>query len=172
MPATFQLSQHFGSDVTRNIFFNLRNTYDQPFKPVSLLLHFRGFWVSTKKKRLRRMLYSGALLRTSAQEAASQRTLRDSSKDIREEPGYRGVFATKPRSWNFKRLLLTRYLNLRNSGLFCLWEEARVWLTEIIPLLCILTIQDQPFLHPESSWVHSWGGCSGQGFMAPISFVY
>ena len=30
----------------------------------------------------------------------------------------------------------TRYPKLRNLALFCVWEDARVGLTKIIPLIC------------------------------------
>ena len=41
------------------------------------------------------MFYLGTLLRTIAQETTSQRALENCSKEIREEPGYTGVFAEK-----------------------------------------------------------------------------
>ena len=41
------------------------------------------------------MFYSGTLLRTIAQETASQIALRNCSKEEREEPGYTGVFTGK-----------------------------------------------------------------------------
>ena len=41
------------------------------------------------------MLYSGTLLRTIAQEIASQIALRNYSEEVREEPGDIGVFAEK-----------------------------------------------------------------------------
>ena len=41
------------------------------------------------------MFYLMDLLRTDAQEAASQIALRDCSEEVRKEPGYIGVFTTK-----------------------------------------------------------------------------
>ena len=41
------------------------------------------------------MFYSGTLLRTIAWETASQIALRNCPKEVREEPGYIGVFAEK-----------------------------------------------------------------------------
>ena len=41
------------------------------------------------------MFYSADLLRTKAQDAASQIALRDCSEKAREEPGYIGVFTHK-----------------------------------------------------------------------------
>ena len=43
------------------------------------------------------MFYSLDFLRTQAGEAASQVALRACSKEVREEPGYIGGFATKTR---------------------------------------------------------------------------
>ena len=43
------------------------------------------------------MFYLADILRTSVQDTASQITLRGSSTEVREEPGYTGVFATKIR---------------------------------------------------------------------------
>ena len=60
----------------------------------------------------------------------SQITLRELFKEAREKPGYIGVLQQTPGSRNFKRLLLskkTRYVKLRNSELFYVWEDARVW---------------------------------------------
>ena len=41
------------------------------------------------------MFYSGTLLRTIAQETASETALRNLSKDVRKEPGYVGVLLGK-----------------------------------------------------------------------------
>ena len=41
------------------------------------------------------MFYSADIPRTEAQEMASQIALRDCSKEVKEEPGYTGVFTTK-----------------------------------------------------------------------------
>ena len=49
------------------------------------------------------MFYLADILRTYARVAASQIALRDCSEEVREDPGYRGVFATK-----------TRYSELQN----------------------------------------------------------
>ena len=43
--------------------------------------------------KLRVMFYLIILLRTVAWDSASQTALRNCSKEIREDPGYRGVFA-------------------------------------------------------------------------------
>ena len=42
------------------------------------------------------MFYLVGCLRTQVQETASPRALRDHSEEVRAEPGYTGVFATKP----------------------------------------------------------------------------
>ena len=41
------------------------------------------------------MFYLADILRTQAQETASEIALRDCSKEVREEPGYIGVFGKK-----------------------------------------------------------------------------
>ena len=58
--------------------------------------------------------------------------LRDCSKEVREEPGYIGVFAGKKKCCRktYKRLLLntkTRHLKLMILVSFCVWDGARVW---------------------------------------------
>ena len=60
--------------------------------------------------------------------------LRDCSEEARAggrgKPGCIGVFATKTKFQNIKRLLLikeNRHLKLRNLVLVCVWEDARVW---------------------------------------------
>ena len=42
---------------------------------------------------------------------------------------------------------------------FYVWEDAKIWLLEITPLICTSAIwgQNPAFLHPESLQVHSWG---------------
>ena len=53
------------------------------------------------------MFYSVALQRTIAWDTASQTTLRNCSKEVREEPAYLGVFAEKKNMQsNIKILLL------------------------------------------------------------------
>ena len=54
------------------------------------------------------MFYSVVILRTSAWGAASLISLRDYSKDVREEPGYRSFCNKKPGSQNIKRCLLIK----------------------------------------------------------------
>ena len=64
-----------------------------------------------------------------AWEAASPIALRDCSKEVREEPGFIGVFVTKTRSLEHQKVTVNeriRYLKLSNLALFCLWEEAWV----------------------------------------------
>ena len=59
------------------------------------------------------------------------------SQDIEE------FLQQKPGSGNIKdhcSLKKTRHLKLRNLVLFYVWEDSRVWLIEIIPLICTLTI--------------------------------
>ena len=77
------------------------------------------------------MFHSEALLRTAGWETASQITLRNCSKEVRQELGYIGIFAGgKKKSQNIKRLLLiTQYKHLKAMILvfFYVWEEARVW---------------------------------------------
>ena len=75
------------------------------------------------------MFYSGNLLRTIAQETASQITLRNRSEELREEPGYSGVFAEKKNVVKCQRLLLItkhRCIKLMILVLFYVWEDARV----------------------------------------------
>ena len=53
---------------------------------------------------LRIMFYLADVLRTQAQKTASQIALRDRSKEVREEPGYREVLQQNPGSWNGKKI--------------------------------------------------------------------
>ena len=81
------------------------------------------------------MFYTVALLRTIAQDTASQIALRSCSKEVREEPGFIGVFAGKKQNRtkhvvehqkstaNHKK---TRHLKLMILVLFYVWENARV----------------------------------------------
>ena len=77
------------------------------------------------------MFYSGTLLRTIAQETASQIALRDCPKEVRGEPGYIGVFAetnkqcsqTSKMTANHKN----RHLKLMILVLFYIWEVVRIW---------------------------------------------
>ena len=75
------------------------------------------------------MFYSVDLLRAYAQEAASQIVLKDCSEEVREEPVYTGVFATKTKQSEHQKitiknrhLMLIIYLAFRQ-----VWEDARVW---------------------------------------------
>ena len=54
------------------------------------------------------MFYLADFLRTSSPGAASQMALTDCSKEVREEPGYIGVFQQSSGSQNIKRLLLIK----------------------------------------------------------------
>ena len=82
-------------------------------------------------------------LRTIAQEAASQKALRDCTKEVREELGHIRVFTEKKKKCNRSIATgcqKTDIEKLRKSILlFCIWAEARVWATDIIPLICILS---------------------------------
>ena len=71
------------------------------------------------------MFYSVELLNFSP--GVSLLALKDCSEEVRREPGYIGVFATKTQ--NIKRLLLkkTRHLKSMNLALSCTWEDVRVW---------------------------------------------
>ena len=74
--------------------------------------------------------YSGTLLRTIAQETASQTALRNCSKEVSEEPAYIYNFAGEKKMSNIKRLLLITkngHLKLKILVLFCVWEDARIW---------------------------------------------
>ena len=53
----------------------------------------------------------------------------------------------------------TRYPKLRNLVLFCVWEDARVGLTKIIPLICTSVICGQYplFSYPEFPQDSPWG---------------
>ena len=56
--------------------------------------------LSTEKKhnlKVRIMFYSVNSWRTQAQDTASQITLTDCPREVREEPGYIGLFTTKTR---------------------------------------------------------------------------
>ena len=99
-------------------------------------------------------------------DTASQKTLRDCSKEIREEPGYRQAFAKRPSSQNIKRLLLKKTRYLEEFSAFHAWEDARVWahwnlsfdihLSSLVPVTCAL-----------SAWVFSgtrWGWGLGHGY--------
>ena len=54
------------------------------------------------------MFHVAVFLRAYVQEAPSQTAGMDCSKEVREEPGNRGVFATKTRSLEHKKLLLIK----------------------------------------------------------------
>lgn len=58
-------------------------------------------------------------------EAASQRALRDSSKEIREEPKYYKQGHQNQILTDNERK--TEYPKEMNLALFCIWEDAGVW---------------------------------------------
>lgn len=72
----------------------------------------------------------GDILRTLARETASPVAPRDCSAEVREGPGYRGVFATKTRWLEHQKIIYlfvvrekTKYLMLMNAVLFCTRED-------------------------------------------------
>lgn len=72
----------------------------------------------------------GDILRTLARETASPVALRDCSVEVREGPGYRGVFPTKTRWLEHQKIIYffvvrekTKYLMLMNAVLFCTRED-------------------------------------------------
>ena len=82
------------------------------------------------------MFKSTHILRTFDQETTSQTALRDCSKEVREEPGYMGVWGKKTKDKNqvvgTKMLPLikkkkNRHLKLMNLALFYVWEDTRIW---------------------------------------------
>ena len=78
---------------------------------------------------------------TIAQEAASQKALRDCAKEVREELGHIRLFSEKKSNQSIATdCQKTDIEKLRKSILlFCIWAEARVWATEMIPFICILS---------------------------------
>ena len=98
--------------------------------------------------------------KTIAWEPAFQRSLKNCSKEIREEPGYIAVLAEKQQQQQHivecQKITNHTQKNAQASQIlvpFYLWKDARVLLTDIIPLVYILTIKDQQhvFLHLNSS---------------------
>ena len=94
------------------------------------------------------VLFSGHIEDLSL-ETASHIALRDFSKEVREEPGYIGIFATNkqktkktPGSWNIKRLLLVKEKaesQVNEFSTFLCMGRCRM-LIEIISLICTLAI--------------------------------
>ena len=57
-------------------------------------------------------------------------SLRDYSKEVREELGSIGVLQQKPGSWNIKLLMLIKgnqTIRVNECSGFFVWEDARVW---------------------------------------------
>ena len=80
------------------------------------------------------MCYSRTSLRTVALETASQIALRNCPREVKNEPGYIGVFAekTKKQKHVVEHQKITarhrnRHLKLMILVLFYVWEDARVW---------------------------------------------
>ena len=79
------------------------------------------------------MFYLGTLLRTIAWETVPQITLRNCSKEVREEPRYIGVFAeNKIKAHIIKHKKITANHKSQASQvnvfvLFYVWEDTRVW---------------------------------------------
>ena len=71
----------------------------------------------------------GTLLRTIAQEPAFQIALRNSSKEVRKEPGYRGVSAEKNMLSNIKS---TANHTKMIIVIFYVWEMQESRLIEIV----------------------------------------
>ena len=57
------------------------------------------------RKRMHNLKIENYIRQTLNWEAASQRALRDSSKEVTDEPGRIGIFATKIGSWSIKMLI-------------------------------------------------------------------
>ena len=87
-------------------------------------------WLKKKKKaQVENYIFSGQNWGRKPRTTAFQTILRSCSKDVREEPGFIGVFVTKTRSLEHQKVTVNeriRYLKLSNLALFCLWEEAWV----------------------------------------------
>ena len=120
--------------------------------------------------------------------AASEIALRDLfQRGLREESGSIGVFAEIKKVVEHQKITANhththththnRLLKLI-SMLFCVWKEARVWATEIIPLISILTIRASilffSILNPPPSWIPCTfrAAVVADGFLAAASFVY
>lgn len=97
--------------------------------------------------------------KTIAWESAFQRSLKNCSKEIREEPGYIAVLAEKQQQQHIVECQkITNHTQKKPQASqilvpFYLWKDASVLLTEIIPSMYILTTKDQKhvFLHLNSS---------------------
>ena len=70
-----------------------------------LILYHLG---QQRSQKLRVMFYLEDKTEDLSLDTASQKTLRDCSKKIREDPGYIQVFAKRPDSQNINRLLLIK----------------------------------------------------------------
>lgn len=74
---------------------------------------------------------------------ACQTTLRNCSKEVREEPRYRGIFAenkTKAHVIKQKDYAITKARHLKLMFLcFSTREDTESGVVEIIPMMCILT---------------------------------
>ena len=89
-----------------------------------------------------------AWLKTIAWEPAFQRSLGNCSKEIREEPGYIAVLAEKQPQHVVECQKITNHTykktqKSRISVPFYLWKDARVLLTESIPLIYTLAPKDR-----------------------------
>ena len=79
------------------------------------------------------MFLGGTLLRTITQGTACQITLRNCSKEVREEPRYIGIFAeNKIKALVIKHKKITANHKSQASQvnvfvLFYVWEDTRVW---------------------------------------------
>ena len=105
----------------------------------------------------------------SPRDAASQIARRDCSKEGREEPGYLGVFATKTRQSDIKRLLFIKENQIAQvkefSTFLCMWRckslgslKSFLWHAPQFSGACVLLFS---ILSPLR--VHSWRDCSGWG---------
>ena len=101
------------------------------------------------------MFIQGNLLRTIGWELTSPMALRNCSKEISEEPGYIGVFVGERNVVKLQNTTVNYQKKYPTSqGLQCFFMYGKMEVTgliEIIPLICILTIQGQCplFLHSE-----------------------
>ena len=87
-------------------------------------------WHKKKKEYNIKFEHSVLLIWFSEDLSPSWITVRDSSKEVGEQPGYTGVLQQKPGGQNLQRLLFikeNRPLKLMNLLLFFVWEDGRVW---------------------------------------------
>jgi len=79
------------------------------------------------------MLYVGIFRTSNLGDSFSSISGRTNLRRRGEEPGYIEVFQKEASSLNIKRLLLvkenqiTQVKEFSNLALFCVWEDARVW---------------------------------------------